>query len=152
MTMTKADMIKFMSMIDKDDNGCWTWLGGGKAYGRFYFTRTDRWLAHRLMWTIHHGDIPKKKLIRHLCHNPRCVNIKHLAIGTDQDNMNDMVKANRQARGEGHPAARLTTKIVRELRAKYKTGRYNYDEIANLYKISSIHAWQIVQRVNWKHV
>lgn len=36
--------------------------------------------------------------MRHLCHNPKCVNIAHLALGTHQDNANDRVAADRGAR------------------------------------------------------
>jgi len=42
-------------------------------------------------------------LICHLCNNPCCVNPDHLWIGTNQDNINDMVRKGRVCHGDRHP-------------------------------------------------
>ena len=47
--------------------------------------------AHRLVWRIFNGPIPDGKQVNHLCHNPKCVNSNHLYLGTQQDNINDMI-------------------------------------------------------------
>ena len=52
-------------------------------------------LHHRAVWQEHNGPIPKGMLIRHLCHNPSCINIEHLAIGTMKDNIQDCKDAGR---------------------------------------------------------
>ena len=38
------------------------------------------------------GEIPKGMVIRHKCDNPNCCNIEHLEIGTQKDNIEDMIK------------------------------------------------------------
>ena len=50
------------------------------------------WSIHRLAWYHVHGEIPPDKVIHHLCHNPLCYNIEHLAIGTQIENAEDAVE------------------------------------------------------------
>ncbi len=45
--------------------------------------------AHRLAWTLTHGD-PGELDVLHTCDNPPCCNPKHLYLGTDADNHRDM--------------------------------------------------------------
>ena len=73
------------------------WTGGlsGVGYGQFY---VGGWVvgAHRVAWEFRHGPISKSHVIRHVvCDNPRCVNVEHLAPGTQLDNMEDMAAAGR---------------------------------------------------------
>ncbi|MDE2468782.1 MAG: HNH endonuclease, partial [Bradyrhizobium sp.] len=48
-----------------------------------------RALVHRVAWELAHGAIPVGKVICHRCDNPVCVNVGHLFIGTQQDNVRD---------------------------------------------------------------
>lgn len=55
-------------------------------YGYHYY--------HRYLYAKHHGiDLKSTEIVRHLCNNPGCVEIQHLAIGTQKDNMQDAMKA-----------------------------------------------------------
>lgn len=92
---------------------CWKWLGSYQSgYGRW-----GRELAHRASWRIHnHEPIPKGQVIRHLCHNTKCVNPFHLCLGTQQDNVNDMIKAGRQGF-----VRKLNPKQIAEIRASDQT-------------------------------
>jgi hypothetical protein len=51
--------------------------------------------AHRIAWMISHGDIPEKMFVLHKCDNRLCCNPDHLFLGTQQDNMDDMVSKGR---------------------------------------------------------
>ena len=88
---------RFLEKVDKrGDDECWEWMGachrsgyGGICFGPRHATR---WLqAHRVAWQLHHGEIPVGLLVRHLCRNRLCVNPKHLALGTAEDNRNDRI-------------------------------------------------------------
>ena len=71
------------------------WLGAldGCSYGSFWNGETVEH-AHRIAWKLVYGDIPDDKHILHknICQHPPCVNIRHLYLGTHQDNMRDTVK------------------------------------------------------------
>lgn len=47
--------------------------------------------ANRISWMIHNKrDLPRDArhyVVRHLCHNPPCVNAWHLSLGTQQQNI-----------------------------------------------------------------
>jgi len=47
------------------------------------------WLVHRYIWTLYHSEIPAGMEVRHKCHNPACMNIEHLELGTHKQNMED---------------------------------------------------------------
>lgn len=51
--------------------------------------------AHRLVYRIFNGRVPKSKIVMHTCDNPWCVNPSHLRLGTKLDNHRDMVNKGR---------------------------------------------------------
>ncbi|MFB9187253.1 HNH endonuclease signature motif containing protein [Dactylosporangium sucinum] len=54
-------------------------------------------LAHRVAWEVANGQpIPDGLQVLHSCDNPPCCNPAHLSIGTQAENMQQMV-----ARGRG---------------------------------------------------
>ena len=109
---------------------CWLWLAGttgSLGYGSFWVPASGRMVAaHRVSWELTEGPIPEAYLVLHHCDTPPCVRPSHLFLGTQLDNMRDMVAKRRNfqvthpetmARGESHGAARLTAQDVREIRA-----------------------------------
>lgn len=81
----------------KKTKDCWMWDGAisttfkyGAIQGRDSFGKKIPIYAHRLSYEMHYGPIPKGKCILHICDNPPCVNPKHLRMGTQKDNMQDM--------------------------------------------------------------
>lgn len=77
-----------VSRASKDE--CWPWIGscteGG--YGRMMIGR-KMFMAHRLSYEMHIGEIPAEHEIRHRCDTPGCVNPDHLLTGTHTQNMHD---------------------------------------------------------------
>lgn len=79
---------------------CWNWTGyrlpsgygtmgrGTKAEGKMY--------AHRFSYEQFIGPIPDDCVVCHRCDNPRCVRPAHLFIGTQGDNLRDMVSKGRE--------------------------------------------------------
>jgi hypothetical protein len=110
---------RFWSKVEKAD-GCWKWRGA-KSQGYGYLTLGGRGAglmrAHRLSYTIHHGEIPDGLLVRHKCDNPECTNPDHLDVGTSAENSMDIVKRRRHHRHSqthckmGHEFTPENTKI-----------------------------------------
>jgi hypothetical protein len=85
---------RFWALVRKspDPDGCWEWVGriAKDGYGQLR--------AHRFAWTLLHGPIPEGQHVLHKCDNRKCV--RHTFLGTQQDNMDDMVSKGRSATGE----------------------------------------------------
>ena len=78
-------------------NSCWNWQGGLNAdnYG-VTFNNGKSIGSHRISYMLFKGTINQGLVIMHTCDNPQCINPKHLLLGTQSDNMKDMVKKGRQ--------------------------------------------------------
>lgn len=89
------NILKELYKINKNTD-CWEWKGTliNKGYGWLRCNKR-RWLAHRLSYIINNGEIPKDKEILHICDNRKCINPKHLRLGTRKDNIQDMIKKGR---------------------------------------------------------
>ena len=95
----------------------------GSTRYRFKWRDGKVYLAHRLAYCDANGlqisDIAGQ-VVRHSCDNPACIQPAHLSLGTQQDNMNDKVDRQRQAKGSAHGMAELTEDIVRYIKEHYK--------------------------------
>lgn len=110
-------------------NGCWLWIGSVNGGYGVISIHGKRHRAHRLSWECHHRrDIPPGLVIRHMCHTPMCVNPEHLETGTQQQNVDDMIRAHR----EGF-VRKLTAKQVAEIRRS----TLKQSELAKLYGVSA---------------
>ena len=74
--------------------------------------------AHRASWMFANGPIPEGMYVLHRCDNRRCVNPGHLFLGTDRDNMDDMIAKGRcrSPKGQRNGSAVLTESDVIEIR------------------------------------
>lgn len=137
---------------------CWIWTGHldkhgyGVAHGpRPNGTRGPS-RAHRVVYEHLVGPIPEGKILMHSCDNPPCVNPQHLTPATDAENIADMVRKGRSARGSKHWSAKLTEAQVMEARHKYATGRYTLDILAAEYGLTKTPVSQLLRGVTWKHL
>ena len=109
------------------ETGCWLWDGEKftTGYGRVRFRGRKR-AAHRVVYEAVHGPIPEHDshhgmCVCHTCDVRHCVNPEHLFLGTQADNVLDMVRKGRMVtpdrRGARNGRAKLTVDEVRAIRA-----------------------------------
>jgi len=124
-------------MFDDADK-CWFWVGqgqgGGWDYGR-YQVWGKRWSAHTQAYRDAYGPIHDGMVVRHTCDVPRCVNPRHLLLGSQGDNNRDTWERNR------HPGRRkLNAEQVAFVRAN--KGVFTGAQIGQRFGVSrsTIHA------------
>jgi hypothetical protein len=84
---------RFWNKVTKTKK-CWIWNAANKdGYGRF-----GRKYAHRISFEWHIGKIPEGLFVCHHCDNPSCVNPEHLFVGSNLDNVLDMISKGRNSK------------------------------------------------------
>lgn len=142
---------KFWEKVDKkSESECWVWLGAitDDGYGSFWSK-----LSHRVAWELTYGPIPKGKYICHHCDNPSCVNPSHLFLGTQLDNMQDMVYKGRSYdhSGENNPKVKLSELDVLEIRRLSSLGVSAY-KLSKMFLVSATNIHAIIKRQTWKQI
>lgn len=153
--MNQRHVERFWARVQKSD-GCWEWTasrrGGrpGAEYGAFSVGRRSV-SAHRFSWELHRGLVPEGLMVLHECDNPKCVRPDHLFLGTNLDNIDDMVKKERQSRGETHGMHRLTEADVLAARERYATGE-SVEDLARQLGVARVTMQQAITGRTWKHL
>lgn len=87
---------------------CWEWQSNKSCgYGNFYYKKRQ-WKAHRISYIYYIGEIPEGMNVLHSCDNPGCVSPFHIFIGTQLDNMHDMIKKGRYV-----PTTNMNTHLIK---------------------------------------
>lgn len=139
-------------------NECWIWNGATTghpriAYGRFrYYGKTT--MAHHVPLLLEGEEITGDTRVLHRCDNPLCVNPAHLFLGTQADNIQDMIEKgrdNRSRKGEENPSVKLAYPQVLEIRDLYDRG-LSQQEIADMFSVNQTTVSRITRRVIWSHL
>jgi len=151
--MTQLEVI-----LQKQNISCWNWTGYLTTYGYGEFgprikNVRYRMLAHRASYMLENNhSIPKGLCILHKCDNRRCVNPKHLWLGTKLENSQDMVNKGRSAKGiKNGGGNRLNSQQVKEIKVRLQNGDQQKD-IAKEFGISKSMVCFIAKGRNWSHV
>lgn len=150
-------------------NKCWEWTGAlTKGYGVINDGTGQLLRTHRLAWETWKGKIPAGLWVLHKCDNRRCVNPKHLFLGTVADNNLDMLKKGRafipaprygkrpaheiaHMQGEKHHGHKLSESKVLDIRRRFKAGETG-PSLAKRHGIHPATAWTIATKKTWRHV
>ncbi len=84
-TEPNGDCLEWQRCLNSDGYPRCSW--GGNSNGK----------VHRIVCELSGQDITGK-VVRHTCHNPKCINPKHLITGYPKDNVSDMDRADRRYR------------------------------------------------------
>ncbi|MCX6897033.1 MAG: HNH endonuclease [Verrucomicrobia bacterium] len=125
---------RFYSKVSKDENGCLVWTGtldrGGYgalnitiAPGTFVMVKAHRWAKQYELQTLITPDV----FVCHRCDNRVCVNPEHLFLGSNMDNVLDMLK-------KGRNRSTLTHEQVWEIRSLIAAGKTD-TEISYYYPV-----------------
>ena len=128
---------RFISKVEISENGCWVWQGGMKEeYGQFWYHGYNHF-AHRISYILFIGEIPTGYNICHTCDVKLCVNPLHLFLGTQSDNIRDMIAKGRRYdnSGENHPECFLSDSEVLEIISLYKSGKFTQKTLAEMYGV-----------------
>lgn len=90
-------------------SGCLVWSGSRdhSGYGKMT-TGKIRTGAHRLAWLAIKGDIPGDLVVDHLCRNHACVNVTHMELVTNAENVLRGDHSGKRGRSGRRPGAGCT--------------------------------------------
>lgn len=105
-TVTDLDITELTRLINRinkctdiqdETSKCIPWKGrlGNSGHARIYF-RGKEIQATRVLWFLFYSKWPsKRKVLRHTCDNAKCVNLAHIIIGTQKQNVKDCIERER---------------------------------------------------------
>lgn len=125
-------------------NGCIEWpgpyLGKGKRYGCVNYNYT-RQLAHRVVYIMNYGEIPKGKELHHTCKNGKCVNPLHLEAVLHSTNI---ARSNEYASKN-----KLSYSIADAIRKEYEKGETNHRSLAKKYGVHKSTITRLLAKEAW---
>lgn len=120
-------MDRFWNKVKKTDS-CWLWQGSiCRGYGSFGIRTQEGWRttsAHRFVWALVYGPVPKNLCVLHLCDVRNCVNPEHLFLGDYADNNADKMEKNRHPCGSQCSRAVLTEHHVLLIRSQLENRKW----------------------------
>ncbi len=148
----EKDVERFWSKVKRTNSEeCWEWIGTKEkdGYGVFKIKRKT-YKSHRISWLISKKESIENKLVCHSCDNRGCVNPGHLWLGTNKENVEDMVRKNRQRQGENHSNVKLSEKNIKEILDLYKSG-YKQVDLCSKFGIGHAQLSRILSGEAWKN-
>lgn len=131
--------------------GCWEWTGAKKENGYGTLKWKQQMLyAHRVAFSLLHGEILPGYCVCHKCDNPACCNPYHLFQGTHADNIHDAMTKGRHVAPPRviPPKTKLNPTWVRAIR-KQVTEIGNLEEVARINNLGASTIRRVARRESW---
>ncbi len=150
----------------------WTGPKAGKGYG-VQSVKGKLQYVHRLVAAEAFGPIPPGMVVAHKCDVPNCINPDHLFVCTQLENLADMKRKGRSAKGDKHKSkthpelvlrgsrvgtSKLKAIDVLAIRAAYKKSpagspsNTSLTYLADRYGVTFQTIHKIVRRQRWTHL
>jgi hypothetical protein len=158
-SLTSEQIIRFYNNVKIDEQtGCHIYIGGKNKTGYGVMKIGHKQIrAHRIAWYLNNGKILNELCVLHKCDNRICVNPDHLFLGTQIDNIKDMVNKGRNSGCFGetsHTAKLKEIQVIDILNIVKQKGQY-YGLIKELSEIYNVN-WQIIRNIikrkTWKYL
>jgi hypothetical protein len=152
----------FMEKVEQISVGnCWLWKGAlsSNGYGSYWLGPRGKrkwYTAHKASWILHKGPVTGGLNVLHRCDNRACVNPSHLFLGTQSENIKDMVSKKRgnyenRARGTLNKASKLKDSDIPKILEEYTLGE-NKSALSRKYGVTRRAIHLIIENLTWKHV
>lgn len=144
---------RFRRFVKITSTGCWNWSGylDPDGYGRFQINKLSK-RAHRVSYELYKGKIKSDLFVCHKCDNRKCVNPRHLFLGTVIDNTIDMVKKDRHNKGSKVGTSKLKESDISKIRKLYSNGNTTLHKLGVKFGVSYAQIYRIIKNQAWKHL
>lgn len=148
---------RFWDLVNTSDdiNSCWEWKGSRSGrYGKFKISGdgiSTNIHAHRYSYyLLNHYYPDSAEYVCHKCDNTFCVNPYHLFLGTQFDNMRDMVAKGRNTdnTGDKNPNCKLSSEKVAQMRKLHQEG-LSGNKLSVMFSISRTQTSRILNGESW---
>ena len=143
-------------ILEEKPNGCIECISHSRddcGYTRIRYKEKHERLF-RVLYELKYGEIPKKMVLRHKCDNPRCCNTEHLELGTQKDNVRDMIERGRDKYHLPNPNCRGTKNNMNKLSEANVEYIYKSNigcrKLSKIFKVSPTTILLIKHKKMWK--
>lgn len=148
----------FEKNVIKTEAGCYSWKG--QLYSNGYTSLTylkKHYLGHRVAYQLYIGEIPEGMQVNHRCDVRSCTRPACLWIGSQQSNVDDMMKKGRNRCGEPKKGSKnhnaiLNEEKVLEIRKLLREKTKTLKQIGEMFGVDKNTIGTIATNRSWKHV
>jgi len=149
--MKKAQSLKErLDLKTVKGSGCWEWTGTINHYGYGVLCYRRKYqVAHRWSYIANKGPIPEGSVVCHKCDNTRCVNPDHLFLGTQADNVRDMISKGRMVNRYDKHGIKLNPYKVEIIHELAQIVGLTHKNIANFVGVSRSLVGLVINKKRW---
>jgi hypothetical protein len=148
----------FAKSIPEPNSGCHLWTAGltDKGYAKIGIRdsagKPKTMEGHRLAWELANGPAPSGMVVMHICDTPSCINVDHLKLGTQADNLRDMWVKGRAKPGQTPPHERPNAKLSWELVRYIRSTPTPSKQLAKELGVTDVLIYRVRNGLGWKEL